>query len=71
MNRYANLIRWHQDIKPENILVFSCEEGSVYDYCLKLADLGLSHFRRAVRDVDVTDADNYGTRAYGKSLPAS
>ena len=60
---------WHQDIKPTNILVKSRPEGSVYKFDCKLADLGLSHFKRSLPfedgGADITDTDAFGTRAYG------
>lgn len=57
---------WHQDIKPSNILVKSKNGGSDYDCEFKLADLGLSHFKKHVPSQgDATDRDTYGTRAYG------
>ena len=41
--------------------------GSPYDVVFKLADLGLSHFKKHVPSQrDVTDRDTYGTRAYGR-----
>lgn len=57
--------RWHQDIKPANILVFKPQgsEGSIYDSVqFKLSDLGLSHFSRHAKAHDVG-----GTQTYGKS----
>lgn len=57
---------WHQDIKPSNILVKSKKGGSSYDCEFKLADLGLSHFKRHVpTQREAIDRDTYGTRAYG------
>lgn len=59
--------RWHQDIKPRNILVKSKKGGSPYDYEFKLADLGLSHFKKHVPSQrGTTDRDTYGTRTYGR-----
>lgn len=41
--------------------------GSDYDCEFKLADLGLSHFKKHVPSQgDATDRDTYGTRAYGR-----
>lgn len=41
--------------------------GSFYDCDFKLADLGLSHFKKHVSSQgDATDRDSHGTRAYGK-----
>lgn len=56
---------WHQDIKPENILVTSVEDGSDYDCYFKLADMGLSHFRSEVACDEIEDIDSHGTRSYG------
>ncbi|KAJ9667922.1 hypothetical protein H2201_002108 [Coniosporium apollinis] len=57
---------WHQDIKPANILVMSNGQSSPYMYDFKLADLGLSHFRKHVpSEGDALDNDTYGTRTYG------
>lgn len=59
--------RWHQDVKPSNILVKSKKSGSPYDCEFKLADLGSSHFKMHVPSQGVaTDKDTYGTRAYGR-----
>ncbi|KAJ9649025.1 hypothetical protein H2199_000938 [Coniosporium tulheliwenetii] len=56
---------WHQDIKPANILVMSNGQSSPYMYDFKLADLGLSHFRKHVpSEGDALDNDTYGTRTY-------
>lgn len=65
-----NIDRWHQDVKPSNILVCSGDSKSPYGYRFKLGDLGLSHFKMNVtpRKGPVTDADSYGTRAYGESF---
>ena len=62
-----HLDRWHQDIKPANILVFSGSGTSTYDVYFKIADLSLCHFKYmdSVND-EVTDFDAFGTRAYGK-----
>lgn len=63
--------RWHQDIKPANILVMSNGQNSPYMYDFKLADLGLSHFRKHVpSEGDALDKDTCGTRTYGK-LPST
>ena len=60
--------RWHQDIKPANILIKSrAGASSVYDFESKLADLGLSHFEKYTSKPDeMTTTDAHGTRAYGK-----
>lgn len=60
--------RWHQDIKPKNILAISCDpDESRFGYHLKVADLGLSHFERVSGDdSEATTIDNMGTRTYGE-----
>ena len=64
--------RWHHDITPRNILIKSRKEGSTYDFDCKLADLGLSHFRRFENRLQGdTDRDPHGTRTYGKTLVPS
>ncbi|KAF7512559.1 hypothetical protein GJ744_000820 [Endocarpon pusillum] len=58
---------WHQDVNPSNILVKSGKSGSQYDCEFKIADLGLSHFRKVqVSRGTTTDKDTSGTREYGK-----
>ena len=62
--------RWHQDVKLRNILVKSKRGGSPYDCEFKLADLGLSHFKKHVPSQrEATDRDSYGTRTYGRLYP--
>ena len=57
---------WHQDVKPTNILVKKSRTGSAYDCEFKLADLGLSHFkRRRATTGDTMGRDAGGTREYG------
>lgn len=63
---HAHSSRWHQDIKPSNILVKSKDGGSPSDVEFKIADLGVSHFKRHVTSQgEAIDRDTYGTRAYG------
>jgi len=63
--------RWHQDVKPANILVFGNSE-SPYDVTFKLADLGLSHFSKVVAGkTDPTGEDLGGSRAYGMAISHS
>ena len=63
--------RWHQDIKPENILVFSGVGTSPFDVHFKIADLSLCHFKRSKDLVSEdsnadTDSSVTGTRTYGR-----
>lgn len=61
--------RWHQDIKPANILVFGRGATSPYDYEFKVADLGLAHFKPSISQAsDPSDLDAFGTRAYGMRI---
>lgn len=61
---------WHQDIKPDNILV--ARRSVDGDVEFKLADLGLAHFRRIKarrqggHEASISDKDAGGTRAYGE-----
>ena len=64
----ADDCRWHQDVKPANILVKSSPDGSPYRVQFKLGDLGLSHLKKAVPGREVSDGDSCGTLAYGKLL---
>ena len=58
--------RWHQDIKLKNILIKRRPGGSVYEIECKLADLGLSHFKKSLSgQEESTDTAAYGTRTYG------
>ena len=64
---FANVSRWHQDLKPSNLLVKSRRGGSPYGCEVKIADLGLSHFKKHVPSQgEAIDKDAYGTRAYGR-----
>lgn len=67
----ANYFRWHQDVKPSNILVTTLG-GSIespYQWLFKLADLGVSHFKTFVSSTeDDTDRDSQGTHTYGLLL---
>lgn len=42
--KHTKLVRWHQDVKPRNILVFSRRPSTASTPHFKLADLGVSHF---------------------------
>jgi serine/threonine protein kinase len=64
---FADFLRWHQDVKPDNILVKSNGIDSPYDWKFKLSDLGLSHFKRESQEG--SDFDAYGTETYGKPTP--
>ena len=58
---------WHQDIKPENILVKSKAGSSKWDVQLMVADLGLSHFKMSKSGgTQEIDEDTHGSRAYGR-----
>jgi hypothetical protein len=64
--------RWHQDVKPANILVVLGNSESPYDVTFKLADLGLSHFSKVVAgETDPTGEDLGGSRAYGMAISHS
>lgn len=62
----TNFFSWHQDVKPSNILIKTGPGGSPYSSQFKLADLGLSHFKKMSSQVEATDGDTYGTRTYGR-----
>ena len=65
-------LRWHQDVKPKNILVLSGDSNNPYDVEFKLADLGLSHFKRTLKlDRKIVDGDVGGTIDYGRVLRSS
>lgn len=56
-------------MKPSNILVLSGKSAHPYDVEFKLADLGLSHFKRTLKlDQSIVDNDIGGTKEYGKTL---
>ncbi len=59
--------RWHQDIKPNNILVAGDIKTNPYGVRFMLADLGLSHFTAVIQDgAGITGEDTGGSRAYSK-----
>ena len=63
----TDFLSWHQDVKPSNILIKTGRGGSPYASQFKLADLGLSHFKKKMSSqVEATDGDTYGTRTYGR-----
>ena len=69
MQQSADEVRWHQDVKPANILVKSGPDHSPYRVQFKLGDLGLSHFKEVMpSETEISDRDSCGTRAYGKLL---
>ena len=58
--------RWHQDIKPANILVVSGSGTSSSDVYFKIADLSRCHFKESLSlQHEDSDLDAFGTRAYG------
>lgn len=60
-------IRWHQDIKPSNILLVSGDKSYPYDVRFKLADFGSSHFTTLADNTGIAlDWDSLGTRMYGE-----
>lgn len=61
--------RWHQDVKPKNILVIRGGSANPYDVEFKLADLGTSHFQRTTAaTTDAAGRDTWGTREYGEQM---
>jgi len=71
--KYKTLLimyRWHQDVKPENILIVSNKAEQVHEWHFKLADLGISHFKLNSSTPYSAASDTYGTRTYGYN-PAS
>jgi serine/threonine protein kinase len=61
--------RFHQDVKPANILVVSNHTSSRYKWEFKVADLGLSHFKRVINKRESVRANDVrGTRTYGSSI---
>ncbi|KAH8764700.1 hypothetical protein F5882DRAFT_17731 [Hyaloscypha sp. PMI_1271] len=57
---------FHQDIKPINILITSNSVASPYKWEFKVADLGLSHFKKVIDEQGIIIANNaHGTRTYG------
>ena len=67
--KLLTLARWHQDIKPGNILVSGDLEKRPYAVRFMLADLGLSHFTAVVAHEDeMTSEDTGGSRAYSMTV---
>ena len=58
---------WHQDLKPDNILVVISQTDSAYQGIqFKVADMGLSHFKTIIQsETEAIDLDTGGTRTYG------
>jgi hypothetical protein len=60
--------RWHYDVKPENILVFSNRKTSPYDWQFKLTDFGLSLFKKTDHmEGEQMATEGHGTTMYGMS----
>lgn len=57
--------RWHQDLKPKNILVSRNEAISDFPWSFKIADLGTSHFESVLGKGEAQDIDYFGTITYG------
>ena len=56
--------RWHQDVKPDNILIKTVPLKELHEGHYKLADLGLSHFHEFTEE-NYEARDAKGTRTYG------
>ncbi|RYO74951.1 hypothetical protein DL764_010633 [Monosporascus ibericus] len=56
----------HEDIKPDNILLFKGRSGSAYDFNPKVADFGLfSHVRQSkASSSEAMGLDNHGNQRY-------
>ncbi|RYP54453.1 hypothetical protein DL768_000759 [Monosporascus sp. mg162] len=56
----------HEDIKPDNILLFKGRSGSAYDFIPKVADFGLfSHVRQSkASSSEAMGLDNHGNQRY-------
>lgn len=60
------IVRIHEDIKPDNILLRKGPSGSSYDFTPLLTDFGHSHFRVAKEEGDDMGLDRQGNQTYGK-----
>jgi serine/threonine protein kinase len=59
-------LRYHQDIKPSNILVFDTSPDTPYKFTAKIADLGLSYFIQQEYYIPHASGKGQpGTRTYG------
>ncbi|KAL9035601.1 MAG: hypothetical protein Q9214_006502, partial [Letrouitia sp. 1 TL-2023] len=57
---------WHQDLKPQNILLRSRGSGTILECDFIITDFGLSHFRRRGHgNRNARDTDTKGTHMYG------
>ncbi|RYP32959.1 hypothetical protein DL767_004975 [Monosporascus sp. MG133] len=56
----------HEDIKPDNILLFKGRSGSAYEFTPKVADFGLfSHVRQSkASSSEAMGLDNHGNQRY-------
>ncbi|KAG8534333.1 uncharacterized protein KY384_001177 [Bacidia gigantensis] len=63
---HHQMLGWHQDIKPANILVKRPHDTLTHSYEFFVADMGLSHFKPSTgRQKDASDKDGGGTYTYG------
>lgn len=60
-------IRFHHDVKPDNVLTLGESNQGSGSVTFKIADLGLTRFR-ADLGLNARIIDPGGTRAYGTSL---
>jgi serine/threonine protein kinase len=60
--------RWHQDIKLDNILVFTTNEIDEYPFSFKLADFGHSHLKHVDALCEPLDFDSGGDKTYGQTF---
>lgn len=65
----SDSLRWHQDVKPDNILVLSNGSRLPFEWKFKLADLGISHFKSDSSSRDSMASDTWGTITYGRYKP--
>jgi serine/threonine protein kinase len=64
---FLTVNRWHQDLKPDNILVVVGDRKPNYKgLSFKIADFELSHFKTIMEgDAEPTTLGRWGTRTYG------